>query len=285
MRIVFVAGLSGAGKTTCLNTLEDMGYYTASSIPISILISMIPTIMKDNLLERMAFSIDTRVGYDDDQFLQILHGIKDKGGNYEIVFLEASNQVLLERFALSRRRHPFDLDSGLVEAIEKERLILQSLKEIATFIIDTSFLTVKEFKEKIKETLLKTGEAKFEINIMSFGFKYGIPQDADIVLDVRFLPNPYYIEELAPLNGKDPKIKEFIENNAEIEDFWRKTLDYFSYLLPQYIKEGKAVLHLTIGCSGGMHRAVYVGEKMKELLGEKGYFTRIFHRDIGRGKY
>ncbi len=284
MKIVFVAGLSGAGKTTCLNTLEDLGFYTASSIPVSIMFRVINTLMKDELLKRMALSIDTRVGFDSNQFLRILHDIKDKGGTYEIVFLEASTQILLERFALSRRRHPFEEEGGLMEAIEEERRRLQPLREIATLIVDTTFLSVKEFKEKIKDALQKTGEAPFEVNILTFGFKYGIPQDADLVLDVRFLPNPYYVDELAPLDGKNDLVQTFIEGSGETGDFLNRTIDYLSYLLPMYRKEGKAVLHLAIGCSGGMHRAVFVGERLKRLLDEKDYFTRIFHRDIGRGK-
>ncbi len=170
----------------------------------------------------------------------------------------------------------------MLDAIEEERSKLASLREIATFTIDTTFLTVKDLKEAIRDYFLREGEYPFEISIISFGFKYGIPQDADMVLDVRFLANPYYQDGLANLNGTDSRVQKFIEKGSSTSEFIANTLSYLKFLLPNYQKEGKAVFHLAIGCSGGMHRAVYIGEIVRIELKQLNYPVRLYHRDIKR---
>ncbi len=282
MKIVFVAGISGAGKTTCLNTLEDLGYYTASSIPVSVLQKLIEVVYKDEGMNRLAFSLNTRAGFDLPLFIRLLHELKDNRYNYEIIFVDASDSALLERYALSRRRHPFEVSGSLLGAIDEERVNLVSLREIATFTIDTTFLTVKDLKETIREYFLKEGEYPFEVSIISFGFKYGIPQDADMVLDVRFLANPYYESDLSNLNGTDSRVQNYIEKGSSTGEFLSNTLNYLKFLLPNYQKEGKAIFHLAVGCSGGMHRAVYIGEKIKAELKQLNYPVRLYHRDINR---
>lgn len=283
MRFVIVTGMSGAGKSTALKMLEDMGYFCVDNLPIALVTKfgeMLTT--PDSELNRVALGIDVRSGEALDGLEQHLKELDEKGISYEILFLDAKSDVLVKRYKETRRQHPLGGIGHVDVGIAKEREKISFLKLRATYILDTSKMLTRELKTELEKIFVEGKDFKnLYVTVMSFGFKYGIPQDADIVLDVRFLPNPYYIEDLKEKTGNDPEVQDYVMNNERAEVFVKKLEDLVQFLLPNYIWEGKNQLVIAIGCTGGKHRSVTLANRLYEFVsGNEHYGARIEHRDI-----
>lgn len=283
MRFVIVTGMSGAGKSTALKMLEDMGYFCVDNLPIALVTKfgeMLTT--PDSELNRVALGIDVRSGEALDGLEQHLKELDEKGISYEILFLDAKSDVLVKRYKETRRQHPLGGIGHVDVGIAKEREKISFLKLRATYILDTSKMLTRELKAELEKIFVEGKDFKnLYVTVMSFGFKYGIPQDADIVLDVRFLPNPYYIEDLKEKTGNNPEVQDYVMNNERAELFVKKLEDLVQFLLPNYIWEGKNQLVIAIGCTGGKHRSVTLANRLYEFVsGNEHYGARIEHRDI-----
>lgn len=275
--------MSGAGKSTALKMLEDMGYFCVDNLPIALVTKfgeMLTT--PDSELNRVALGIDIRSGEALDGLEQHLKELDEKGISYEILFLDAKSDVLVKRYKETRRQHPLGGIGHVDVGIAKEREKISFLKLRATYILDTSKMLTRELKAELEKIFVEGKDFKnLYVTVMSFGFKYGIPQDADIVLDVRFLPNPYYIEDLKEKTGNDPEVQDYVMNNERAELFVKKLEDLVQFLLPNYIWEGKNQLVIAIGCTGGKHRSVTLANRLYEFVsGNEHYGARIEHRDI-----
>ena len=278
-----MTGMSGAGKSTALKMLEDMGYFCVDNLPIALVTKfgeMLTT--PDSELNRVALGIDVRSGEALDGLEQHLKELDEKGISYEILFLDAKSDVLVKRYKETRRQHPLGGIGHVDVGIAKEREKISFLKLRATYILDTSKMLTRELKAELEKIFVEGKDFKnLYVTVMSFGFKYGIPQDADIVLDVRFLPNPYYIEDLKEKTGNDPEVQDYVMNNERAELFVKKLEDLVQFLLPNYIWEGKNQLVIAIGCTGGKHRSVTLANRLYEFVsGNEHYGARIEHRDI-----
>jgi UPF0042 nucleotide-binding protein len=285
MRFIIVTGMSGAGKVTALKTLEDAGYFCVDNLPIQ-LIKRFAEIAYDAQIQvdNVAISVDIRSGRALSQLNSCLNEIKDQGYTYEILFVECSDATLVKRYKETRRTHPLSTKNGrIIDGIKKERELIQFLKEEADYIIDTSNLLVREFKAELDKIFVQDQSyGNFIITVMSFGFKYGIPRDSDMVFDVRFLPNPYYEEDLRPLTGNDKVIQDYVMNCDEAPVFLDKVVDMVNFLIPNYIKEGKNQLVISIGCTGGKHRSVTIANEIYNRLQKSSYTVRSLHRDLGK---
>ena len=283
MRFVIVTGMSGAGKSTALKMLEDMGYFCVDNLPIALVTKLGEMLTTpDSELNRVALGIDVRSGEALDGLEQHLKELDEKGISYEILFLDAKSDVLVKRYKETRRQHPLGGIGHVDVGIAKEREKISFLKLRATYILDTSKMLTRELKAELEKIFVEGKDFKnLYVTVMSFGFKYGIPQDADIVLDVRFLPNPYYIEDLKEKTGNDPEVQDYVMNNERAELFVKKLEDLVQFLLPNYIWEGKNQLVIAIGCTGGKHRSVTLANRLYEFVsGNEHYGARIEHRDI-----
>ena len=284
MKIIIVTGMSGAGKSTALNVLEDEGYYCVDNMPISLMpkfAELADGHNQDKGYNNIALGIDIRSGHSLAELDSVLDYMKEKKYEYTIVFLESSDEVLIKRYEETRRAHPLAKDGRVDKAIMLEREQLKFLKQRADVIIDTSQLLTREFKEELEKIVL--GRKEFNnlmVTVLSFGFKYGIPSDADIVFDVRFLPNPYYVEELRPLTGNDKKIQDYVMKAPEAEEFLERVDGLIQFLLPNYVKEGKSSLVIAVGCTGGKHRSVTLANAIAKRLSKTPYGCKVEHRDI-----
>ena len=260
--IIIVTGLSGAGKTTALNILEDMNYYTIDNLPLGLEKSLL-----DTEIEKLAVGIDIRTFKNTKDFFKFINYIKETGVKMDIIFIEAHEAIILGRYTLTRRAHPLK-EVTLLRSILKVKKILFHIREIADLVIDTTDTKAVELEKRFKKFILAKDEDNIDINIhiQSFGYKYGIPTDSDLMFDVRFIPNPYYIEKLKELNGFDEEVKEYVLSQKESGKFYSKLLPLLEFLIPQYIKEGKKHLTISIGCSGGQHRSVTFVNKLAEDL-------------------
>lgn len=279
--VVIVTGLSGGGKTTVLNILEDLSYYTIDNMPIG----MEKFLLYTNL-DKIAIGIDIRTFQSLEDFLSVTESLQSKKISYSIIFVEASKEVILSRYHLTRRHHPLK-ESTLLKSIEKEIAFMSSIKEMADGVIDTSFLKPRDLEPKIKAILKVPGcSREMNIHLQSFGFKYGLPIDVDLVFDVRFLPNPYYKEELKEKSGNDPEVVDYIDSFPISAEFYKKLYDFISFLIPQYITEGNKHLSIGIGCSGGKHRSVaFVNKLYKDLVMEKKFRVYKSHREQEFGNW
>lgn len=283
IKLVIITGLSGAGKSEALKYFEDAGYYCIDNLPAQLILSLIDSFSGSNKkIDKIALAIDLRSGYFFDEIYKTLEKIKELGVSYKILFLEASKSVLIKRFSLTRRKHPLVEDGNLDLGIEKEIEKMHNLREISDFIIDTTLLSPKELRIAITDNLMSETERKSQIqmSIISFGYKYGIPQNVDIIMDVRFLPNPFYDENLKDLSGEDKEVIHYVLNREETKEFlmiFEKLLDF---LIPNYIEEGKSYLGIGIGCTGGRHRSVVIAERIFEYLKVRRYSAKLLHRDI-----
>ena len=283
MKFVILTGMSGAGKSTALKMMEDIGFYCVDNLPIPLLEKFVELSELQNAeLQKVAVGIDARSGQALDELKNVLDRIKEKGGSYEILFLDSDDSVLVKRYKETRRSHPLApgerVDKGI--ALERERLAF--LKERADYILDTRQLLTRELKAEIEKIFLKNQDYKnLFITILSFGFKYGIPVDSDLVFDVRFLPNPYYVEGLRAKTGNDKEIQEYVLQFKEAHEFLDKLTDMIDFLIPNYISEGKNQLVISIGCTGGKHRSVTLANELYKRLAKKTeYGLKIEHRDI-----
>ncbi|MFZ5988647.1 MAG: RNase adapter RapZ [Bacillota bacterium] len=288
MRLLIITGVSGAGKSLVIKYLEDLGFFCVDNLPPLLIRKFAEICMQSRgKIDKIALVIDIRGGELFNDLFPELNALKDAGISPEILFLEASDKVLIKRFKESRRVHPLAPEGRLILGITKEREILKEIKKNATQVIDTSNLTPRQLKEEISNIFVEG--KKFEgmiINIISFGFKYGIPIDCDLVFDVRFIPNPYYIDSMRKQTGKNEAVRDYVLSFKETEDFLKKLNDMLEFLIPNYIKEGKSQLVVGIGCTGGRHRSVAISGALFSYLSEKGHRVVIDHRDIdkdGRG--
>ena len=284
MKLVIVTGMSGAGKTIALKMLEDLGFYCVDNLPISLVDKFSQLAAGGGEIKQAALGIDIRSGEELNQLEAILKGWKDTGLDYQVLFLDANDGTLIKRYKETRRSHPLAGAGRLDKGIEKERLKLAFLKKDADFIIDTSQLLTRELRQELEKIFLKDQDFNnMFITILSFGFKYGIPEDADLVFDVRFLPNPYYVEDLRPLTGEDQVIRDFVMQGGTGQAFLDKLYDLIDFLLPNYIREGKNQLVVAVGCTGGKHRSVAMANALYgHLSGHKTYGIKIEHRDIDK---
>ena len=283
MRFVIVTGLSGAGKTQATRSLEDLGYFCVDNLPPTLISKFAEACMQSGgNIEKVALVIDIRGGVFFDDFFDTLNYLKRNEFKYEILFLDASDEVLIKRFKETRRSHPLSPDGRVLTGITQEREKLREIKNIADIIIDTSKYEIRHLREKINETYgdNKNPERQLSITVLSFGFKYGIPVDSDLVFDVRFIPNPFYIPELKEYSGNDAPVKEYVLKQSETVTFIDKLIDMLKYLIPNYRKEGKRQLIISIGCTGGRHRSVAIANEIHRRLNEENYNAKIEHRDV-----
>lgn len=282
MRFVVITGISGAGKSQVVKFLEDAGFFCIDNLP-PLLIPKIVEISSQSYgkIDKIAFVIDIRGGELLNDFFPGLEALQQSGHSSEILFMEASDRVLIKRYKETRRSHPLAPEGRLLQGINEERKVLQKIKERANYVIDTSNLTPRQLKEEINNIL---GEDKtfkgLIINIISFGFKYGVPIECDLVFDVRFIPNPYYIESMKRLTGRNETVRNYVSKMPETEEFLVKLNDMLDFLVPNYVKEGKSQLVIGIGCTGGRHRSVVIADTLYKSMQDKLHRVVVEHRDI-----
>jgi UPF0042 nucleotide-binding protein len=282
VRVIIITGLSGSGKSTALRALEDAGFFAVDNLPVDLLPPFLE-LQERTAVEANKFALvmDIREPRFLENYVQVFDRLKAAGYKLELVFLEAADEVLIRRFSQTRRSHPLKPEEPVVEAIIKERKALSALKARADLVLDTTELSVHELKKRIVETFSSPiTNRKMLITLVSFGFKYGLPHEADIVMDVRFLPNPYFVEGLKELDGRDETVVDFVNRWEETAQFQRHFYGLLKYLLPLYQKEGKAYLTIGVGCTGGRHRSVVLVEQLAAVLDKAGHQSVIRHRDI-----
>jgi UPF0042 nucleotide-binding protein len=284
LQFVIITGLSGAGKSFAIKCFEDMGYFCVDNLPTT----LIPTFAElcaqsTREIRRIALGVDVREGEYLAHFVLILQTLKEKGHPTEVLFLEAGDETLVRRYRETRRRHPLAEGGNILQAIQAERKALAHVRELADRIVDTSGLTVHQLKDLLVDFYgaVRT-RASLTVSLTSFGYKHGIPYDSDLVFDVRFLPNPHFVEELRPLDGRDPAVREFVLKHEESQKLLDRLKDLLAFLLPFYTREGKAYLTVAIGCTGGRHRSVALVEELRGFLAAQGYPPTVTHRDLDR---
>jgi len=283
MRFVIVTGLSGAGKTQAIRSLEDLGFFCVDNMPPTLIPKFAEVCFQtEGKIDKVALVIDIRGGKFFDDLFESLKYLKEQGYNYEILYLDASDEILIKRFKESRRKHPLAPDGRIINGISMERNKLREVMDRADNIINTSKLSTRELREEMTKIYATEGQLETElmVTVLSFGFKYGIPVDSDLVFDVRFLPNPYYIPELKPFSGNDKQVSDYVLSFPETGVFVEKLEDMLKYLIPHYIKEGKRQLIISIGCTGGRHRSVTIANEIYSKLKNDGSKVTIEHRDI-----
>lgn len=282
MRIVIVTGMSGAGKSTVLKMFEDIGYYCVDNMPVALVEKFVElAVAGSSEFKNIALGVDIRSGQAFSGFEDVLERISDSGTKYEILFLDCADSVLVKRYKETRRSHPLAEADRVDKGIALERKALAFLKRKSDYIIDTSSLLTRELRQEIEKIFVK--DEKYNnlfVTILSFGFKYGIPADADLVFDVRFLPNPYYVDELKALTGNDKPIQDYVLGCPQAGEFLDKLEDMINFLIPNYVLEGKNSLVIAIGCTGGKHRSVTLANELYKRLSDKDYGIKIEHRDI-----
>lgn len=281
MEILVITGYSGAGKSVALDVVEDLGYFSMDNLPPSLLEKFIDLAIESPKIHKVAVVMDTRGGVFFSNLPQAIEKAKDKKIKVSILFLSASEDVIVARYKERRRPHP--LGDSIVEGYRKEREELENIKNQADIVIDTSNLSTNQFKQRLTQELASKDQAKLRVTINSFGFKYGILQDADIIFDVRFLPNPYYIPELKKLNGLNKETQDFVLSKAQSQEFLDRLYDLFVFLIPHYIEEGKRQLVIGLGCTGGFHRSVAMTEALAKRLEKLDLLIQTRHRDMESG--
>ncbi len=284
MRFVVVTGMSGGGKSTALKMLEDAGFYCVDNLPLSLVEKFVELIsMPNSEISKVVLGLDVRSDQSFRDATRVLKQLKDKGYQFEILFMDANDGVLIKRYKETRRVHPLAADGRLEDGVKKERKVLDDIKRNADYVIDTSNLLTRELKEELDRIFVGNGEYNsLMVTVMSFGFKHGIPADADLVFDVRFLPNPFYIDELKRKTGNDREVQDYVMSFGEAGEFLEKLTDMIRFLMPNYVKEGKYRLVIAIGCTGGKHRSVTLANGLySRLKDEKKYGVKLYHRDVG----
>lgn len=284
LELVIITGMSGAGKTVAIQSFEDMGYFCIDNMPPSLIPKFWELIKESGKVTKIALVVDLRSRSFFEEIQSMLIDIENTNFiDTRMLFLDASDNELVSRYKETRRAHPLAMDGLVTEGIRKERAILNDLKTRASIVIDTTTLTPRQLREKINQEFRASHETGFRIEILSFGFKYGLPIDADIVMDVRFLPNPHYIPELRPLTGKDEPVYDYVMSFPETEEFYQQFSTLLQMIMPGYVKEGKSSLTVAIGCTGGQHRSVALSERIGAVLAED-YRVNITHRDKDKRK-
>lgn len=282
MRFVVVTGMSGSGKLTAIHFLEDMGYYCVDNLPVRLIDPFMQLVSAPGSdIDKVVLGLDVRADKSFDNVEQVLAALKKKGYKYEILFMDASDEVLIKRYKETRRAHPVAPTGRVEEGIARERKILEQIKADADYVIDTSGLLTRILKEELTRIFVNNEEYNsLMISVMSFGFKNGIPADADLIFDVRFLPNPFYVESLKRLTGNDQPVRDYVMSFPEAGQFMDKLVDLISFLIPGYVKEGKNQLVIGIGCTGGQHRSVTIANALADRLRGGDYGINLYHRDV-----
>lgn len=281
--LVILTGMSGAGKASALRAFEDLGYYSVDNLPMELIPRFADLVRHSTEIRRAALVIDVREGIRLERFPGMLKKVR-KVLPTRVVFLEATEESLVRRFSETRRPHPMGRDETVMESIRAERKRLDPIRNVADIILETTKFNVHELRAHINAQFeaQEGPQQNLIISAMSFGFKNGVPTDADLVLDVRFLPNPHFVPEFRELTGKHPKVAHYVQSFPQTETFLEKTTDMLSFLLPHYISEGKSYLTVAFGCTGGQHRSVFIAEEMKKRLEQAGYRVKATHRDMPR---
>jgi UPF0042 nucleotide-binding protein len=284
LRVVIITGLSGSGKSTTLRALEDIGFFCVDNLPVILLPKFLSiTISSSPEIKRVALVMDLRERSFLHKYNRIFDGLKKKGYRIEILFLESSDESLLHRFSETRRTHPLSERGMIMEGIQQEREKLSSLKKMADKIIDTTSINVHQLKDVIQNYFSPSSRnKKMVINVTSFGYRYGLPVEADLVFDVRFLPNPYFVENLKNYDGNNDDVRDYVLKNKESKEFLEKTLDLMNLLIPLYEKEGKVRLNIAMGCTGGRHRSVVMANAISSFFSSMKYLVNLNHRDIDK---
>ena len=284
LRVVIITGLSGSGKSTALRALEDIGFFCVDNLPVVLLPKFLDiTKLSSPEIDKVAMVMDLRERSFLEKYKRIFARLKEKGFKIEILFLESSDESLLHRFSETRRSHPLSKRGPIMEGIHLEREKLLSLKQMADKIVDTTSINVHQLKDIVQRHFLPSaGYKKMAINVTSFGYRYGLPADADLVFDVRFLPNPYFVENLKNYDGHYAAVKDYVLKNKESKEFLRKILDLMTLLIPLYDKEGKVRLNIALGCTGGKHRSVVMANELSSHFSAKKYIINLNHRDINK---
>lgn len=284
VRFVVVTGLSGSGKSVAIKAFEDLGFYCVDNLPIALLPKFAELALQSPEISQVALGIDIREGDFFSGFLEMLDSLKSEGFRIEILFLEAQDDVLIRRYSETRRRHPLADKIPVIEGIKHEKELLADLQQRADRIIDTSEFTVHQLKEIISTTYRPTNQhRRMAVSLISFGYKYGLPINADLVLDIRFLPNPHFIEALRPLTGNDERVARYVLEAEMTQHFLQRLFDFLRFLLPLYEQnEQKAYLTIAIGCTGGKHRSVTIANRLEVFLRELDYYVTLRHRDLNK---
>ncbi|MFQ5329400.1 MAG: RNase adapter RapZ [Thermodesulfobacteriota bacterium] len=281
MRLVILSGPSGSGKSTAANVLEDMNFFCVDNLPVALLPKFIELSCKSRGIAKLATVVDVREREFLQEFPATLKEIRECGHDVEIIYLETTDEALIKRFSETRRRHPLAPQESVAEGIKRERSLLTEIKEGADLIIDTTNFNVHQLKEAVRDHFSQQSAAKgMTLNLLSFGYRYGIPRDADMVMDVRFIPNPYFVDELRDSDGRDPAVSAFVNGKAESEGFVERFMALIDYLIPLYWREGKSYLTIAIGCTGGRHRSVSLANWIGETIHSDKCIVRVNHRDV-----
>ena len=278
--LVILTGLSGSGKLSALKAFEDLGYYSVDNLPLQLVPRFADLVRQSGEIERAALVVDVREGMRLEEFPSILKDVR-KVLPTRVVFLEASEEALIQRFSETRRPHPMGRNDTVVKSIRAERKRLDPIRNVADIVLDTTKFNVHDLRARINSQFEREeSDQSLMISSNSFGFKNGVPTEADLVFDVRFLPNPHFVPEFRKLTGKDPKVAKYVRQFPQTKEFLDKTTDMLKFLLPHYIKEGKSYLTVAFGCTGGQHRSVFIAEEMKKRLAHEGYRVKTAHRDM-----
>ncbi|HEY3247307.1 MAG TPA: RNase adapter RapZ [bacterium] len=282
IQFLIITGLSGAGKSNAMKVFEDLGFFCVDNLPPALLPKFAELCLQsDGAVRRAAVAIDVRGGEFFADLFTALDHLEAMGFDYQILFLDAADDVLVRRFEETRRKHPLASSGGVLQGIQSERRQLQAVKEAADKIIDTSLSSVRDLRDEIVTTFVHGEQQKgLAVSVVSFGYKFGIPLDADLVFDVRFLPNPHYQEALRPLAGSSPQVRRFVLEQEATREFMTRLSGLMDYLLPQYVQEGKSHLTIALGCTGGKHRSVVLADELAKHLSARGYRVRVRHRDM-----
>lgn len=285
MEFVIISGLSGAGKSRAASVMEDLGYFCVDNLPVPLIPKFAELGMGGNgEYDRVVLVTDIRGGTNFAGLFQALDRLKDMKCSYRILFMDASDATIIKRYKETRRAHPLgDECASLEQAIELERKVLAPVRERADWVVDTTGLTLGQLRSKLLSLFSKgKEEGQMEVHVMSFGFKHGVPMEADLVFDVRFLPNPYYVQELRSLTGLDEGVRNYVFSSPQSHEFLKRLIDFVTYLLPRYAEEGKTALVIAIGCTGGHHRSVAIAHALAQAIASQGFPVNESHRDMGR---
>jgi UPF0042 nucleotide-binding protein len=278
-QLVVITGMSGSGKASVMKAFEDLGYYCVDNMPIGLVPRFADLVKQSSEIEKAALVTDIREGEQLKKLPQIIRNLKRQVST-TVLFLEASDEILLRRFSETRRPHPLGKDSTVKSALSQERRRLQPIRAMADMVVDSSRFNVHELRSHITAKFTQgSTEKDILISLVSFGYKTGVPLDADLVFDVRFLPNPHFVPEFRPLTGRHPKVAKYIRSFSQTQEFIRRISDLLVYLIPHYVREGKSYLTIAFGCTGGQHRSVLISEEVKRLLAKSGYQVKVIHRD------